>query len=269
MSVRARRRIPVHEESGPDERWMASYLDMVTVLMCMFIVMFAMSTVDQEKFRALSASLATGFGQAPSELVDVSEGVIVPEELIAEQGEGFADTVLHAAQIEFDELSTLRDRLRDALAEDGLADTVTFSIDERGLTIGLVGAETFFETNRTTLTGTSVAVLDSLGGVLVGVPNQISVEGHADHRNAVAPFPTNWELSSGRSTQVLRHLVEQCGVDAASIRSVGYGDQHPTADGTSAAALAQNRRVDIVILSDEIEGVRELLPAVQASQPRI
>lgn len=268
MSVRTRRRIPAQEDSHPDERWMASYLDMVTVLMCMFIVMFAMSTVDQQKFLALSASLATGFGQEPSEHIDVSEGVVVPEELLEEQGEGFVDTVLNAAQIEFDTLSELRDRLRDALAEEGLDDTATFTIDERGLTIGLIGAETFFDTNRTSLTPASVAVLGALGGVLVDVPNQISVEGHADQRSSAAPFATNWELSAGRSTQVLRHLVEVCGVDSTRIRAVGFGDQHPIADGTAPAALAQNRRVDIVILSDEIEGVRELLPAVQASKPR-
>ena len=66
MSIRRRRRHEPHEENGPDERWMASYLDMVTVLMCMFIVLFAMSTVDKDKFEALSNSLATGFGQKSS-----------------------------------------------------------------------------------------------------------------------------------------------------------------------------------------------------------
>lgn len=104
MSVRARRRVPQEEHSGPDERWMASYMDMVTVLMCMFIVLFAMSTVDQEKFEALSASLATGFGQEPSDEIDATTGVVVPPELVDEKGEDFADVDLAAAQTEFDEL---------------------------------------------------------------------------------------------------------------------------------------------------------------------
>jgi chemotaxis protein MotB len=245
---------------------MASYLDMVTVLMCMFIVLFAMSTVDQDKFEALSASLATGFGQEPSKLVDVSKGVVVPPELVAEEGEDFADIALDAAQTEFDELSALRERLRRVLAERGLEADVTFTIDERGLTIGLVSAETFFTTNSTALSPVAVAVLDALGSVLVTTPNEISVEGHADVRGSAAPYPTNWELSSGRSTQVLRHLVESSGLPPAHLKSVGFGDTRPVAAGDSSEALAQNRRVDIVVLSDAQEEVRALIPNAAAAQ---
>ncbi|WP_188436203.1 OmpA/MotB family protein [Microbacterium murale] len=264
MSVRARRQVPHEEHSGPDERWMASYLDMITVLMCLFIVLFAMSTVDQQKFAALSASLATGFGQDPTEFADVAEGVVVPPEFIDEKGEP-ADPDLNAAVVEFEELSALRDKLRDVLAQNDLEADVTFTIDDRGLTIGLVSAETFFETNSTNLSGKAVSVLDALGTVLVTVPNDISVEGHADHRVAVAPFATNWELSSGRSTQVLRHLVESGGLPPDHVKSVGYADTRPIADGSSADALAKNRRVDIVVLSQVKEEVRSLIPSVQSS----
>ncbi|MFS0892937.1 flagellar motor protein MotB [Microbacterium sp. 179-I 3D2 NHS] len=264
--MRARRRVPHDEHSGPDERWMASYLDMVTVLMCMFIVLFAMSTVDQEKFQALSASLATGFGQKPSEEVDVSSGVVVPPELVDDEGEDFADIEHAAAQTEFDELSALRERLRQVLAERGLEADVTFTIDERGLTIGLVSAETFFQTNSTELSPVAVLVLDALGSVLVTAPNEISVEGHADVRGSAAPFPTNWELSAGRSTQVLRHLVEKSGLPPVRLKSVGFGDTRPFAEGDSPEALAQNRRVDIVVLSDAEEEVRALIPGTAAAQ---
>lgn len=246
---------------------MASYLDMITVLMCMFIVLFAMSTVDQQKFQALSASLATGFGQEKTDDVDVSQGVIVPAEMLDEKGEGFADVELSAAQKEFDDLSALRDRIRDALAQQGLADSATFTIDARGLTISLVSAETFFATNSSMLSGVAVDILDTLGAVLTTIPNQISVEGHADNRQSVAPFATNWELSSARATQVLRHLVESCGIAPAVIQSVGFGDARPVAEGASAEALAKNRRVDVVVLSDADEEVRQLLPGLQAKAP--
>jgi chemotaxis protein MotB len=266
MSVRSRRRHVASEgHSGPDERWMASYLDMITVLMCMFIVLYAMSTVDQEKFEQLRESLATGFGQELSEDVDVSDGVVVPAELVHEDGTGFAETPVSAAQAEFDELSELRERLRQALAERGLQDTVTFTIDARGLTIGLVSAETFFATNSTALSDKAVGVLGALGGVLVQTPNEISVEGHADQRSSAAPFPTNWELSAGRSTQVLRFLVESQGLDGARVKAVGYGDTRPVAAGATPEDLAQNRRVDIVVLSNAEEEVRRLLPAMPAS----
>ncbi|QBR73824.1 OmpA/MotB family protein [Microbacterium sediminis] len=251
---------------GPDERWMASYLDMITVLMCLFIVLFAMSSVDQQKFEQLRDSLATGFGQEPSEDVDTA-GLVLPEELQAEDGGHAANTDLAAAQAEVDHLEELRSRLEGALEARGLAGTAEFVIDDRGLTVGLVGAETFFQTNSTVLSDKAVAVLDALGGVLVEVDNEISIEGHADYRAPVAPFPTNWELSSGRATQVLRHLVEADGLRGDRVQAVGFGDTRPIAEGTDDAALARNRRVDIVVLSNAEEEVRALIPSVTAAAP--
>lgn len=270
MSIRSRRRVAhAPEHDGPDERWMASYLDMVTVLMCMFIVLFAMSTVDQEKFEALSASLATGFGQVVSEEVDVSDGVVVPPELVDEKGEAFADIELSASQArkEFDDLSALRERIRAALAQQGLSGAADYTIDTRGLTISLVSAETFFGTNSNALTDTATRILDTLASVLLTIPNEVSVEGHADDRHSVAPYATNWELSAARATRVVRHLVEVDGFPQAMIKAVGFGDTRPIAPGRGDADLAQNRRVDVVVLSEADEGVRRLLPTMQAGHP--
>jgi len=265
MSVPRRRRIPTHSDHGPDERWMASYLDMITVLMCMFIVMFAMSTVDQEKFEALRASLATGFGSEETETVDVSEGVIVPDELVDEEGENFTELTPNAAEEEYDSLAALRERLRKALAKEGLGDAATFTIDERGLTIGLVSAETFFEPNSTRLSAKARSVLDATGGVLAEDGRPISVEGHADYRRPSAPFRDNWELSTARATGVLRYLAQEAEVPAKRIQSVGYGSSRPIAKGTSAKALAMNRRVDIVVLSQADEKVRKQLKRMDAA----
>lgn len=281
MSVSRRRRVvEAGGHDGPDERWMASYLDMVTVLMCMFIVMFAMSTVDQDKFEQLRDSLATGFGSEASENIDVSDGVIVPPELIDDEGEGFVpaptppavdpaavDPTAAAAQAEYDTLYDLRSRLQGALDAQGLGDAATFTIDERGLTIGLISAETFFATNSTDLSEKARAVLDATGGVLAADARQISVEGHADHRQPFAPFADNWQLSSARADGVLRYLVDVRAVGGGRISSVGYGASRPLADGSSADALAQNRRVDIVVLSDAPPEVRGQLSGIAAAQP--
>ncbi|WP_349236104.1 flagellar motor protein MotB [Cryobacterium sp. BB307] len=271
MSTRSRRRRGGESEEEPanDERWMASYMDMVTVLMCMFIVLFAMSVVDQEKFEQLRTSLATGFGSVPSELVDDSDGVIVPPEKVHEDGEGFTvvansdreKRALELAVLESDRLVALREQLRAALVASGLEHTVDFELDERGLTVRLVGSETFFESNRTALSGVAVRVLDSIGPILAASDYTVSVEGHADYRQSVHPFPTNWELSSGRATGVLRHLVEHGGMPPERIASVGFGSARPLASGSSDESLALNRRVDIMVLSDEPEAVRELIPA--------
>ena len=79
-----------HGDEHPDERWMASYMDMITVLMCLFIVLFAMSSVDQHKFMALKDSLATGFGQTVSKKIDTASGTIVKADQVTKDGKGYS-----------------------------------------------------------------------------------------------------------------------------------------------------------------------------------
>lgn len=250
-----------HEE--PDERWAVSYADMVTVLMCLFIVLFAVSNVDKTKFELLANSLATGFGQEPTEGgADTAEGMVIPPEL--QDDDGVVDLAARAAA-EYESLEQIRDRMTAALAAQGLQNTVDFVIDDRGLKVGLVGAETFFGDNSTDLSGKADAVLDAIGDVLLTVDNQVSIEGHADHRLSAAPFPTNWELSGGRATQVARFLVEHEGVSGPRVKATAFSDTRPLVQGDSVEALASNRRVDIVVESKEEEQVRALIPALAAA----
>lgn len=264
MSARRRRKHEEPEEHENEERWMASYMDMVTVLMCMFIVLFAMSTVDQKKFEELKNSLATGFGQVKTQKVDTASGVVVPPAQVDQKGE---TTDLQLAQQEAQNLERIRDAIQAALTRDGVQDAVQMKIDERGLTIGLVGSSTFFDSNHAELSATAVRVLDDIGPVIAPEAYQVSVEGHADLRQPGAPYPTNWELSAGRATSVLRHLVEADAFPAERISAVSFGSARPlaTATGTTDGDLAQNRRVDVVVLSSQPERIRALLPqALQA-----
>lgn len=264
----ARRAAGRHEEDShdePDERWAVSYADMVTVLMCLFIVLFAVSNVDKTKFELLANSLATGFGQEETEGgADTAEGMVIPPEL--QDDDGVVDLAARAAA-EYESLEELRDRMSSALAAQGLQDTVDFEIDDRGLQVGLVGAETFFADNSTALSAKADSVLDAIGDVLASVDNQVSVEGHADHRQSADPFPTNWELSGGRATQVARFLVEHEGVGGARVKATAFSDTRPIVQGDTPEALASNRRVDIIVESTEEEQVRALIPALaQASE---
>ena len=248
-----------HDE--PDERWAVSYADMVTVLMCLFIVLFAVSNVDKTKFELLANSLATGFGQEETTTggADISEGMVIPPEMLDEEGE---PDLTQRAAAEYESLEELRERMRASLAAQGLQDTVEFVIDDRGLKVGLVGAETFFGDNSTDLSAKADAVLDAIGDVLTTVDNQVSVEGHADRRLSAAPFPTNWELSGGRATLVARFLVEHELVGGARVKATAFSDTRPLVEGDSPEALASNRRVDIVVESTEEDQVRALLPAL-------
>ncbi|MFE6967046.1 flagellar motor protein MotB [Agromyces sp. NPDC057679] len=247
-------------EHHVDERWMASYMDMVTVLMCMFIVLFAMSSPDAEKYEQLKDSLATGFGVEETDKVDTAEGVIVPPELIDEEGELVTDVDLAIKEIE--RLEEIRDEINTSLTGKGLADAVNYKIDEHGLTVRLVGAETFFQGNSTELNPKAIDVLSSIGAVLAPLKDEIAVEGHADPHGSPAPFPTDWELSSGRATQVVRYFVEQSGVDQTRAGASGYGSARPATNDASPAGQQTNRRVDVVVLSDQSDEIRSLIPGL-------
>ncbi|MGL3805123.1 OmpA/MotB family protein [Paeniglutamicibacter sp. R2-26] len=253
------------EHHGPDERWMASYMDMVTVLMCLFIVLYAMSTVDQDKFESLKNSLATGFGSEKSINADTAQGIVVPPELVGSEGllasaEIDAQTkekLLKLAKSEEDQLKEIKVRIDKRLKASGHPGAAEFSINQRGLTVRLVSAETFFEPNSAELTKNAREIIDAIAPVLAPTNRHFEIEGFADERHPVAPYPTNWELSASRATGVLRAMVEDGGVKAHRIASVGYGDARPV-KGSKDNAL--NRRVDIVVLSNQPESVRKLLP---------
>jgi chemotaxis protein MotB len=264
MSRGSRRRGAAHGSDHPDERWMASYLDMITVLMCLFIVLYAMSNVDKGKYEELKDSLSAAFGREAVEGEPVLAGGV--EDGSAEQPEAMTD--VERALAELAHLRELRDQIAARLEARGLHHLVEFGIDARGLSIKLVGSETFFDGNSATLRAEARAVLDSVAPVLRSIDNQVTIEGHADAQGDPAPFPTDWELSSGRATGVLRNLVEAGGVAPGRISSVGFGSSRPVATENGAAAGALNRRVDIVVLSQEPEAIRGLIPELMEQEEK-
>jgi chemotaxis protein MotB len=287
-----------HDEAEhPDERWMASYMDMITVLMCMFLVLFAMSTVDQQKYIALKTSLATGFGEVETKKVDTASGTVVKKNEVTD-GKGYsvddakadhstaasgaestnadpASTVVPAtatkqdvaaAKQELDDLTAIQKAITGNLDEIGQTSNVQFTVDARGLIVRLVGSETYFGTNSADLSGQAKTIMDAIAPVLKTAGHDVSVEGHADQRNSTAPYATNWELSAARATGVLRDLVERGGMPGEHIQSVGFGSSRPLATGGTDADLALNRRVDIVVLSNQDQDVSALMPALAAAQ---
>ncbi|MBF4628660.1 hypothetical protein DEJ03_05465 [Curtobacterium sp. MCLR17_043] len=287
-----------HDEAEhPDERWMASYMDMITVLMCMFLVLFAMSTVDQEKYIQLKQSLATGFGEVDSQKIDTASGTVVTKDQV-EDGSGYstdksqadhstassgtkdtnvdpASTVvpttaskqdLAEAKRELDDLTKLERAIQRNLAKAGQTENVQFTVDARGLIVRLIGSETYFGTNSADLSDQARSIMDAIAPVLKTSAHDVSVEGHADQRNSTAPYATNWELSAARATGVLRDLVERGGMPGDHVQSVGFGSSRPLAKGGTDRDLALNRRVDIVVLSNADQDVSALMPALAKAQ---
>ncbi|MCB5283785.1 flagellar motor protein MotB [Arthrobacter sp. AL08] len=283
MSPRRRSKRAAPEEHHVDERWLVSYADMVTVLMCLFIVLYAMSTVDANKFEKLRNSLATGFGAVASETVDTATGTVVPADQANKDLEAFAavqaqaqaqaqpaagqaanaqpnvdPAALEQAMKEVNRLQALEDKMKAGLAAENLSENVEFQIDPRGLTVKLVGSQTFFEPDRPELTGRATRVLNVVAPVLAPAGMEVMVEGHA--ANGVTSFPSTWELSSTRAVNVLRFMVERGGVPQSAIGAVAFGSARQVNDDSTPELMELNRRVDIVVLSDQPDVVRSLIP---------
>lgn len=238
-----------HAEAHADERWLVSYADMITVLMCLFLVLFAMSTVDAAKYAQLKDSLATGFGTTPSDSVDAAVGVIVEPEFVNEEGVGFTSDVtdespLEEAKNEVAQFQEIIAKVNAALTAQGLQDAVEYQIDQRGLTIKLVGGQTFFGSNQATLQPGSVDAIAAIGGALATTAEEISIEGHADPTPASPPWATNWELAAARAVTVLRFMTERVGIAEPRMSAASYGSSRAIPGDD-----AGSRRVDIVLHS--------------------
>lgn len=281
-----------HEEEHVNhERWLVSYSDMITVLMALFIVLFAISQVDQDKYVALRDSLAAGFGDGTAAVLDGTSGALDGEAIAARTsaatgtagivdvdsglGEqaanpmaapGSSSSLLEAARVEAAHLTEIEDVIGERLAAAGLSDLVRMRLDERGLVVGLVADDVFFANGSAELTPAARAVLDATAPALRAAAESVAVEGHANRLPAGGRYATNWELSADRAVRVVRHLVESAGLPADRITATGFGDARPLVDGETEAALAANRRVDLVILSNAPDEVRALLPAMTGQE---
>jgi chemotaxis protein MotB len=285
---RGRKRHEEHEEAENHERWAVSYADMMTVLVGLFIVLYSMSQVDQIKFEQLRQSLAIGFGNdAPSMLsgstgaltgldsVEISPDLatdagiesdpVVGEPLPGAEEPTEEELQMQAAEAEYDRLQGIADQVSQALAAQALNDRIRFRITERGLVIGMVADDVFFTAASAELSPTAIRVIDTITPVLVALPEEISVEGHANVLPVSGRYATNWELSADRATQVLRRMVEAGGLPGNRVSAVGFGDARPL-DEPGEDPLEVNRRVDVVVISGLPEQVRMLLPLIAAQR---
>lgn len=239
-------------------RWLLTYADLITLLMVFFVVLYSMSQIDQMKFITLSNSLrASLFGAQSGNAVikTTSKPSLVPDNLPEQQT-----------------LSDLGKQLRVAVERAGLSDKVTISLDGRGLVVSFSAEAAFFEVGKADLQPPFRDLLKRLAPVLNEVPNPIEVDGYTDdQRINTREFPTNWELSARRATNVVRFLSEQAGVDPHRLSAQAFGEYHPTYPNASAEGRAKNRRVDLIVKraapSPDAAGTVDILNSAVAPGP--
>jgi len=273
MSSGRRKKKEHHEEHVNHERWLVTYADTITLLMVLFIVLFAISQVDQKKFMQLATGMQSGFGQpvsimpgATSVLPEASAAKPVAEAapvmsvdavpMLAQQlahGTG-ANAKVAAADAartrDTQALDKAQELVKSALDKAGLGKAAVLTRDARGLTISLVVNDLVFPGDSAELQAEGVNVLAAIGPALKATGHDVTVEGHT---NQVAAHPKNypseWELSSARASSVVRYLISAVGMDPSSMTVTGYADTRPLFPPSDPRSVTLNRRVDIVVLS--------------------
>ena len=222
--------------------WMTTYGDLVTQLLCLFVLLFAFSSIDLQKFKDVVMSLrgALGVLTSGSSPLDLAElPVPAPPSQLQKKDDGTAGLVRAMG------------RFRTYLKDKGLTNDVQITLEERGLVVSFMD-KVLFDLGEATLRPEAKTVLKDVAAVLKTLPNDIRIEGHTcDLPIHSAAFPSNWELSTARATSVLRYLVESLGMEPSRLSAMGYGEYHPKVPNDSEKHRALNRRVDMVILAEK------------------
>jgi chemotaxis protein MotB len=224
------------------ERWLLTYADMITLLLVLFIVLFALSKINQAKYRQ--------FQQSISHVKLVGTSVVHGKTSVASKGPAPLSAAATTAR-----LRQIEQALTHALQAKGLLGDVTITIDSSGLVEGLVADSTFFVTDSAQLSPLGEAIVDTSGRVLDSYPNNVDVAGYTDDQQITGgPFANNWALSAARSSTVVERLTTIDAVNPERVVAIGYGQYHPVVPNTSPAAQAENRRVNIVVSRQSTPG---------------
>lgn len=272
---RRRRRADSTDDHGAGmERWLLTYSDMITLLMALFIILWAISSVNVSKFAELKQSLSQAFrgkviqgGAAvlnggPQALQP--QGTQVPTILTpASLAEQIAAQISYEAQkSDLENLQRLEHRIDAYARAQGLSGEIRTSIDERGLVVHVLTDQLLFDTGKAVVKQRALPLLTRIASLLASarVPNPIRVEGNTDDVPiSTSAFRSNWELSAARATAVLEVLLAH-GVPASRLSAAGYADQRPVASNSTAGGRAANRRVDLVVLRRAVPLSGDALP---------
>lgn len=278
-----------HEEHENHERWLVSYADFITLLFAFFVVMYAVSSVNEGKYRVLSDSMLAAFRSPTKSIMPIQVGNIVKSPsgtavelppmaqnrtieptrrtprsggpLQAEPGQsGEAD----AAQAALHKVANDLARAFQALIAEDLV-----SIREGRLWLELeIRSAVLFESGSAQIRDGALPVVDQVVDILAGVPNSVRVEGYTDDVPiSNGQYRSNWDLSAARAGSMVHRLLDQ-GIDPLRLSLAGYGEYRPIADNATADGRSRNRRVVLVVLATpDAAAERELAMTLNSPRP--
>lgn len=250
-----------HEDHVNHEAWAIPFGDLIILLLAFFVVMYAISSVNEGKYRVAAASMAEAFNGPPKSLEPVQVGEVAamakllttapsltrPEAmgpggslLDGGQGAGMNST---AKQVE-DMASAVKAAMADLIDKNVIVVRTT----PQGIEVE-IQTDILFASGTAVLSPQAIHIMQRLAVVLTSFPNPVRVEGHTDNMPIhTTVFPSNWELSAARSASVV-HLLMEKGIKPTRLAVIGVGEYRPVADNATEAGRNRNRRVVIVIPS--------------------
>jgi chemotaxis protein MotB len=243
-----RNRAPAHENH---ERWLVSYADFITLLFAFFVVMYAISQVNEGKYRVLSDTLSSAFRKIPGSAsgAQVAINPNAPMPLAIPMRKPIPNVKTDETQrVKKEKMRTMAKEINDALAPLVKEGQVRITEGALGITVD-INASVLFSPGDARLDIGAIQALSAVARILAPTDFPITVEGHTDNTPINTPqFPSNWELSGMRASSVVRLFVVS-GVDPRRLTATGYADQRPVDDNATIEGRGRNRRVAITIES--------------------
>lgn len=246
--------------------WQATFADLMNLLLCFFVMLFSMSSIDAQKFELMAASFNQTFSIFSAGATAIGDGVLISNgvsqlneldeyinstgrddegETIPEDFESMAETM---EQAKLEESEELAEKVEEALKEKNLDKEIDITFTAQYVQLTLNGA-VLFDSGSVELKEESLPILNQVGIILQKYSaGKIEIEGHTDNvPMSGAKYSNNDELSTGRALSVFYYLKDNTTLDPASIKHSGMGEYVPIADNSTEEGRAKNRRVEIRI----------------------
>jgi chemotaxis protein MotB len=251
-----------HHTEGHEngERWLLTYADLITLLLCFFIILYAMSDANPAKFDIFAKSLSIAFNNGQKDSINLNMSQI--QSVIKDLPPTPAQQVkMMKAVAENNNLLEIKKKIDAKVAETPeLANKVKTELTKEGLDIVLNDA-IFFASGEADLKKDYIYIINSVSSLIVNVPNPVKISGFTDNIPISTPvFPTNWELSTARSVAVLKEMIKTNGMNPTRYSASGYGEYRPVTTNTTEEGRRANRRVEILIERIHTDGLLETKP---------
>lgn len=252
-----RRRKSKHDEEHVDESWLLPYSDLLTLLVALFIVLFAGSSIDMQKFQSISNAFnseltgGTGMFDYPSPLPEGSQGSSDEQEEEQEtQDVHYEDkqNVSGLGEEEQERLAEIQKNINSYVQDNGLSEQLTTSLTYEGLSL-TIRDNIIYESGSADVDPDNIIVAQELSKLLeMDVPRSIIISGHTDNipiHNS--EYASNWELSVMRAINFMKVLLENQNLQPELFTAKGYGEFQPVATNETKEGRAKNRRVEVLI----------------------